>query len=84
LIVPRAAVHVTDVSVTAVPCTDAENCTEPPVRTLAVVGETEMELTTGVGPGAGAVTVTVAEPDFVPSAALVAVTVSVPTLAGAV
>ena len=82
MIVPRAAVHVTDVSVTAVPCTDPENCTEPPVRTLAVVGETEMELTTGVGPGA--VTVTVAEPDFVPSAALVAVTVSVPTLAGAV
>jgi hypothetical protein len=81
LIVPCEAVHVTDLSVT-VPCTDAVNCSEVPVVALAVLGETEMELTTGVAPGA--VTVTLADPDFVPSARLVAVTVSVPTFAGAV
>ena len=81
LIVPSEAVHVTDLSVT-VPCTDAVNCSEVPVVALAVLGETEMELTTGVAPGA--VTVTLAEPDFVLSAILVAVTVSVPVLDGAV
>jgi len=81
LIVPSAAVQVTVVSVT-VPCTDAENCFVPPVLTLAVLGETEIEVTTGVAPGA--VTVTVAEPDLVLSATLVAVIVSAPALAGAV
>jgi len=79
LIVPSAAVHVTDVSV---PCTDAENCFVPPVLTLAVLGETEIEVTTGAD--AGAVTVTVAEPDLALSATLVAVTVSAPAFAGAV
>jgi hypothetical protein len=49
---------------------------------VAVVGETEIELTTGVGPGVD--TVTLAEADFVLSATLVAVTVSVPAFAGAV
>src|SRR5271154_7589958 len=49
LIVPSTAVHVTDVSSPVpVPSTDAENCTEQPVVALAVLGETEMELTTGV------------------------------------
>ena len=58
------------------------NCCEPPVVTVDVVGEIEIELTTGVAPGA--VTFTLAEPDFVLSAILVAVTVSVPVLDGAV
>jgi hypothetical protein len=79
LIVPSAAVHVTDVSV---PCTEAENCFVPPVLRLAVLGETEIEVTTGAD--AGAVTVTVAEPDLALSATLVAVTVSAPAFAGAV
>jgi hypothetical protein len=45
-------------------------------------GEIVTEFTTGGG--GGAVTLTVAEPDFVVSATLVAVTVSVPAVAGAV
>jgi hypothetical protein len=45
-------------------------------------GEIVTEFTTGGG--GGAVTFTVAEPDFVVSATLVAVTVSVPAVAGAV
>jgi hypothetical protein len=49
---------------------------------VAVVGETEIELTTGVDPGVD--TVTLAEADFVLSATLIAVTVSVPAFAGAV
>jgi len=47
-----------------------------------VVGETAIELTVGVGDAV--VTVTLVESDLVTSATLVAVTVSVPALAGAV
>jgi hypothetical protein len=54
----------------------------PPVLRLKVLGETEIAVTTGAAPGA--VTVTVAEADLVLSTTLVAVTVSVPALAGAV
>jgi len=74
---PETAFQVTDLSVT-VPATDAENCTVPPVRAEAVAGETLTALTTD------AVTVTVAEADFVLSALLVAVMVSVPAVADAV
>jgi hypothetical protein len=81
LIAPNAAVHVTDLSA-IVPWTDDVNCFELPAATVAVVGETEIELTTGVDPGVD--TVTLAEADFVLSATLVAVTVSVPAFAGAV
>ena len=45
---------------------------------FTVVGETEIEVTVG------ALTVTVAEADFVLSATLVAVTVTLPAVAGAV
>jgi len=51
----------------------------PPVRSEAEVG---LMLTATTG--GGALTVTVAEPDFVLSATLVAVTVNVPAAAGAV
>jgi hypothetical protein len=61
-----------------VPETVAVNCCVPPAPTDVVVGEMVTELTTG------AVTVTVADADFVVSAALVAVTVSVPAADGAV
>jgi hypothetical protein len=50
----------------------------PPVITEAVAGETLTEFTTG------ALTVTEADADLVVSATLVAVTVSLPALAGAV
>ena len=55
----------------------------------AVAGDTATEVTVGVvgvgvGVGAGAVTVTLAVPDTLGSAALVAVTRSVPAFAGAV
>jgi hypothetical protein len=82
---PRAARQLTDLSVT-VPWTEALNCKALPVFAELEVGETEMEVTTGVGVGDGfaAATVTVAEEDLVLSATLVAVTTSVPALAGAV
>jgi hypothetical protein len=69
---------VTDLSVT-VPATVAVNCKVPPVRAVAGDGETVTPVTVG-----GAVTVTVADADFEVSAALVAVTVSLPAVAGAV
>jgi len=77
VIVPEAAFQVTDLSVT-VPDTFAVNCCVALVRSEAFGGEMEMELTTAV------VTVTVTVADFVLSALLVAVTVSVPAVAGAV
>ena len=75
----------TDLSVT-VPCTVAVNCNVPPVVAEVVAGETVTEVTTGVGGGllGAAVILTMAEADFVASALLVAVTVAVPGLAGAV
>jgi hypothetical protein len=75
--VPEAADHVTVLSET-VPETVAENCEVPPVVTDIADGVMLTEFTTG------AETVTLAVPDFVVSAALVAVIVSVPALAGAV
>ena len=74
---PDAAFQVTDLSVT-VPETLAVNCCVALVNNEALAGEIETELTTGV------VTVTVTDADFVLSALLVAVTVSVPAVAGAV
>jgi hypothetical protein len=74
---PLAADQVTDLSVT-VPCTVAENCCVPSARRLTFAGEMVTEVTVG------ALTVTVAAADFVGSATLVAVTVTVPPLAGAV
>jgi hypothetical protein len=80
VIVPDAAFHVTDLSVT-VPCTDAANCAVAPVLTEAVTGEIAIEVTVGVA--GAAITVTEVEADFVVSATLVAVTVSVLTADGA-
>lgn len=73
MIVPPVALHVTAVLV--VPVTVAVNCCVRPVRSATDVGLT-------VTPTA--VTVTVADADFVGSAALVALTVYVPAVAGAV
>jgi hypothetical protein len=75
-IVPAVAVHVT--LVLLVPLTVAVNCCRPPVATVATAGETETDTF------AGPTTVTVADADLVLSAALVAVTVSVPGVPGAV
>ena len=61
------------------PVTVAVNCWVPPVRSDAEVG---LMLTPTTG--GGALTVTVAEADFVLSATLVARTVRVPAVAGAV
>jgi hypothetical protein len=77
LIVPELADHAMDLFVT-VPCTVALNCCVAPVRMLAVVGETVIEVTVG------ALTVIVAVADFVGSATLVALIVAVPAVAGAV
>src|SRR5271155_5738445 len=74
---PSAAVQVTDLLVT-VPATVAVNCSAPLVVMEVELGETLTEVTTGVE------TVTVAVADLVASATLVAVTVSVPAVAGAV
>ena len=74
VIVPPVAVQVTAVLV--VPLTVAVNCCVPPVVSEAVVGL--------IATATGTVTVTVAEADFVVSATLVAVTVYVPAVAGAV
>src|SRR5262249_55083073 len=77
LIVPDAADQVTDLSDTE-PFTVAANCSVPPTVTDVLVGVMVTELTAGVD------TVTVAVPDFVASAALVAVIVTVAAVAGAV
>jgi hypothetical protein len=79
---PKEAFQVTALS-ELVPCTLAVNCSVPPVAADVEAGDTVTEVTVGFG-GSAAVTVTVAEADFVGSATLVAVTVAVPALAGAV
>ena len=66
-------------AVLLVPVTAAVNCCVPPVTNDAEVGVIEMPTT-----GGAALTVTLADADFVLSAALVAVTVKVPAVAGAV
>ena len=78
MIFPKEALHVTDLS-EVVPRTVAVNGSEPPVFEEAVVGETATEVTTDA-----AVTFTVAEANLVGSALLLAVTVAVPGLEGAV
>src|SRR5215468_7083743 len=78
---PRAAFQLTDLSVT-VPCTVAANCSAPPVVVEPDAGDTVTDVTDGLG--GAAVTVTVADANFVGSALLVAVTVSVPVFEGAV
>jgi hypothetical protein len=77
LMLPPEALQVTAVLV--VPVTLAVNCLVAPVCREADRGE--IETTTG---GGALVTVTVAESDFVESSTLVAVTVYVPAVAGAV
>jgi len=77
VIEPSAAFQVTLVLL-VVPCTAAVNCNDPPVAAAAVAGVTVTPVTVA------ALTVTVAVPDFDVSATLVAVTVSVPALDGAV
>ena len=74
---PPDADQVTDLSAT-LPCTAAVNCCVASVRMFAVVGEIVTAVTVG------ALTVTEAEADFVLSARLVAVTVTLPADAGAV
>jgi hypothetical protein len=82
---PKEAPHVTDLS-EVVPRTEAVNWSVPVVIEEAVEGETVTEVTTGLGGGATvtAVTFTVAEANLVGSALLLAVTVAVPGLEGAV
>ena len=75
--VPFAADQVTDVSV-AVPFTVAEKVSLPPVCTEVDAGEIAIEVIEGRA------RVTVAEADFVLSALLVAVTVTVPAVPPAV
>jgi hypothetical protein len=77
VIVPEDTDHVTVLFVTF-PCTVALNCSVPLVSIDPVAGVTLTEFTTG------AATVMVAVPDLVASATLVAVTVIVALLAGAV
>jgi hypothetical protein len=79
LMVPNAAFQVTDL-LAAVPEIAEANCKVPPGVVEVDAGETATEFTTGVG----AETVTVAEADWVGSATLVALTVSVPAVDGAV
>jgi len=74
---PPVADQVTPVLL--VPVIAAVNCFVSPVVSAALVGLMFIAIT-----GGGAVTVTVAEADFVESATLVAVTVNVPALVGAV
>jgi hypothetical protein len=78
-IVPLFAIHVTALLL-VVPCTLAENCTVPSVVTDGELGVMLTALTGGVA----APMVTVPDPDLVVSATLVAVTVAVPAVAGAV
>ena len=73
MIVPPVAVHVT--AVLLVPVTVAVNCWVAPVCNDIVAGVTLTDT---------AVTVTVADADLVGSAALVAATVYVPAVLGAV
>jgi hypothetical protein len=73
---PSLAAQVTDVSV-ALPATVAVKVYVAPVARELEFGETVTEVTTGVE------TVTVQAADLVVSAALVAVTVSEPAVAGA-
>jgi hypothetical protein len=80
VIVPSAARHVTALFV-VVPPTLAANVSVPPVADDAVAGDTVTDVTVGAG---AAVTVTLDVSDLLPSATLVAVTVSVPAFAGAV
>jgi hypothetical protein len=82
---PKAAFQVTDL-LEAVPWTVAAKFRVPPVEVEAEAGVTVTEVTTGLGAGVvgAAVTVTVAVPDLVESALLVAVMVSTPAFAGAV
>ncbi len=75
VIVPPVVVQVTAVLV--VPVTVAVNCWVAPVESGAVPGASDTATT-------AALTVTVADADFVESAALVAVTVKVPAVVGAV
>jgi hypothetical protein len=74
---PPDADQMTDLSAT-LPCTAAVNCCVASVRMFAVAGEIETPVTVG------ALTVTIADADFVLSARLVAVTVTLPAAAGAV
>ena len=92
VMVPKEAFQVTALSAT-VPCTLAVNCKVPPVVAEVEIGHTVTEFTVGVGVGVGvglgvgaerAVTRTVAEADLAVSAKLVAVTMSVMDLDGAV
>ena len=71
---PPVVLQVTDVFVE--PVIVAVNCWDPPVAREAVLGEIEI--------ATGALTVTVADADFVVSATLVAMTVYVPAVPGAV
>jgi hypothetical protein len=80
--VPSSAFQVTDLF-EVVPATLAENVNLPPVWSEVADGDTVTAETAGVGAGA-AVTVTLDVSDLVGSATLVAVTVSLPALAGAV
>jgi hypothetical protein len=82
VIVPRTAFHVTALLV-VVPATLAVNVSVPLVDDEAAAGDTVTDVTVGAGGGA-AVTVTLAVSDLLGSAELVAVTVSVPALTGAV
>lgn len=66
MMLPAVAVHVT--AVLLLPFTVAENCCVAPDARLTAVGATDTDTR-------GAVTLTVAVPDFVVSATLVAVTV---------
>jgi hypothetical protein len=79
---PKEALHVTVLS-EVVPSTVAVNGSVPVVIEEAVEGEIATDVTTGLGGGA-AVIVTVAEANLVVSALLLAVTVAVPVLDGAV
>jgi len=84
--VPSAAFHATALLV-VVPLTLAVNGSVPPVTDDAVAGDTVTPVTVGLGDGllvGAAVTAIVAEPTFVGSATLVAVTTDVPAAAGAV
>lgn len=86
MIEPNAAVQLTDLSV-ALPDTVALNCSVAPVVAVADAGEIVTDDTDGCDGGGldgAAVTVTLAAPDLLVSATLVAVTVSVPAFAGAV
>jgi len=81
VMLPKAAFHRADLS-EALPCTVAVNCNVSPVVEEVGFGETATDVT--VEPGGVVVTVTMTEADLVASATLVAVTVAVPAVAGAV